>query len=231
MKKEELKNNQDFQTLRERVRILLAERGLTQVDLAKKMGMTTGGLAIGQQSFSPSLKSLKMYADAIGVPTWELLHDCGESYIADDGNKESVLNITCSECGTELDICISITEKYDMGANSIMAPIVQDIGVDVQERVQRIMKRKEMTTRKLADRCGTSTAVIIGNLKSTNPSLSVLSRLAKGLDVEVWELLTERYVVEHERLRRAKLKARNRVVKMEATMICPHCHKLIEVNI
>lgn len=226
--KEDIMNDADFLTFRKRVRELCKERGLTLVDLAEKMGVTTGSLAVGQRPFYPTLKNMKAYADVLNVPVWELMHDCGESAVITTDVKKSVFEMRCPECGTELMINIGVTEKYDMSAGVVILD-PQPLGKSIRDRIRRIMAEKKITVSNLAERCGCTQQNISSSINSANISLSTLSYIAKGIGVEMWELLEDKEKVECERIRRMVENNNKRVVTMNADIICPHCHKLIKV--
>ncbi len=226
--KDDIMNDADFLTFRNRVRELCKERGLTLVDLAEKMGITTGSLAVGQRPFYPTLKNMKAYADVLNVPIWELMHDCGESAITISNVKKSVFEIKCPECGTELMINIGVTEKYDMSAGVVILD-PQPLGKAIRERIRKVMSEKKITVTKLAELCECTQPAISARINSANMTLSTLSYIAKALEVEVWELLEDKEKVECERIRRMVENNNKRVVAMNADIICPHCHKLIKV--
>lgn len=77
-----------------RVKDLLKEKGITQKDLAEKLGMTEVGLsiAIGEDG-NPPLKRLIEFADALGVDIIELF-DATPNH----------LTFNCPKCGANLAI-------------------------------------------------------------------------------------------------------------------------------
>lgn len=85
---------------------LLKQRHVSQAEFARRLGVTVSGLSINKR-FSPSVNKLKEYADAIGVPVWELLVDCGEPLPAEDPDTSS--KAVCQKCGTVIETDIKLT--------------------------------------------------------------------------------------------------------------------------
>ena len=82
-----------------RIKELIKEKGYTQETLAKKMGITRGGLI--QLLESPSYPSLERIATALGVPMWQLFASPKE--VAKETKGE-----TCPYCGQPIAIKTTI---------------------------------------------------------------------------------------------------------------------------
>lgn len=84
-----------------RIKEVIKEKGLTQKELADKLGMTTVGLSqiLGGK---PSYTTLEKIAAALGVEVWELLVS-KEEVIGANGSKDST-TITCPNCGAQITI-------------------------------------------------------------------------------------------------------------------------------
>lgn len=84
-----------------RLKEILSERGITQKELAERLGISTVGMSKIATGDNPSLSTLQKIADAIGVPVWELLVSrdevCGSS---------SSGTAICPHCGHPLKITI-----------------------------------------------------------------------------------------------------------------------------
>ena len=78
-------------------------------------------------------------------------------------------------------------------------------------RIKQILKEKGLTQQDLANRMGVSLPAIKQMLSAESLTTSTLQKIAKSLDVEIWELFV------------AKEKT------SQATLICPHCGKPISV--
>ncbi len=82
-----------------RIKELIKEKGYTQETLAKKMGITRGGLI--QLLESPSYPSLERIATALDVPMWQLFVSPAE--VAKETKGE-----TCPYCGQPIAIKTTI---------------------------------------------------------------------------------------------------------------------------
>ena len=60
--------------------------------------------------------------------------------------------------------------------------------LNIGDRIKALMQEKGIINVQLAEKIGVSKAAISQNLKSENPTMSVLESFARGLDIEVWEL-------------------------------------------
>ncbi len=85
-----------------RIKEVIKEKGLTQKELADKLGMTTVGLS-QILSGKPSYTTLEKIASALGVEVWELLVSRAE--IIGQQKAESP-TITCPNCGKEITLKI-----------------------------------------------------------------------------------------------------------------------------
>ena len=72
-----------------RILELCKQKGITQKDLAEKIGMTPVGLAKAANG-NPTFETLEKIADGLGVPIPELF----------DAPKQGVIH--CPKCGTEI---------------------------------------------------------------------------------------------------------------------------------
>lgn len=137
-----------------RIRTLIAERHMTMAQLGEKAGVdqTVINTLINRQS--ATLESLTKYANALCVPVWELLYDCGVSGI-----------------GNEL--------PYWANYHPTL-------------RIKDIMLEKHLTSKALSDRTGIQPASLSRMLKSTNLGINSMEAIAKGLEVEIWELFVTR---------------------------------------
>lgn len=76
--------------MKERVKFLLKQKGMTAKELAEKMGITDGALSLSL-SGNPTLSRLQEIADALGVNVSELF-----------ASQES--SLYCPKCGAKLQI-------------------------------------------------------------------------------------------------------------------------------
>ena len=76
-----------------RIKELIKEKGYTQKDFAKKIGMTSVGLA-QIIAGKPSYTTLEKIAEALGVEVWELLVSK-----VDIVGQSASNTITCPNCG------------------------------------------------------------------------------------------------------------------------------------
>ena len=82
--------------LKERVKVLLKARGITQAELAEKIGVQGGTLSNAISGrYSPTLDTLERIAEALGVSVAELFAELPH----------------CPYCGMPLGITASKTEK------------------------------------------------------------------------------------------------------------------------
>lgn len=81
-----------------RIKELIKEKGYTQKEFAKKLGMTTVGLA-QIIAGKPSYTTLEKIADALGVEVWELLISKEEVV-----GKTDIVSLTCPHCGKDINI-------------------------------------------------------------------------------------------------------------------------------
>ena len=72
---------------------LCKERGLTQKELAEKMGISRVGLSKAING-NTTITTLKKVAEALGVPVYDLF------------DKPSCTSLTCPKCGTELELTV-----------------------------------------------------------------------------------------------------------------------------
>ncbi len=87
---------------------LLEERHMTKTDLAKKMGVTIDALPRNNR-FKPSLAAIQKIADALEVPVWEMLVDCGASSVGLEDNKPIENLQSCPHCGAVIKTSMKIS--------------------------------------------------------------------------------------------------------------------------
>lgn len=84
-----------------RLKEILSEKGITQKELAERLGISTVGMSKIATGDNPSLSSLQKIADAIGVPVWELLVSRDEICATSPSG-----TAVCPHCGHPLTIKI-----------------------------------------------------------------------------------------------------------------------------
>lgn len=78
-------------------------------------------------------------------------------------------------------------------------------------RVKELLKERGLTAKQLAQMLGIAEASLSMQIKNgANPTLSSLEKIAKALDVPVYELFEKPHT-------------------LDGTVICPHCGKPIEL--
>ena len=77
-----------------RIKELLQERGMTQAELAEKLGINRMSLNQGLSRNNFSLGKLEEIADAIGCRVVDLF--------------DNTYTITCPECGRQIDVILNI---------------------------------------------------------------------------------------------------------------------------
>lgn len=87
---------------------ILKRRRMTISELAEKMGVSQPSMSSYQKS--PTLRKMQEIADALNIPVWELLVDCGEQMPADTSAQEDGA-VTCSRCGAVLSAQIVVNVK------------------------------------------------------------------------------------------------------------------------
>lgn len=79
-----------------RIKDILKERGVTQVELADMLGVSRSSI-VKTLAGNPSQETLEKIATALGVEMWELFADPKKV-------KSSEGSILCPSCGTEIHI-------------------------------------------------------------------------------------------------------------------------------
>lgn len=96
--------------IRNNVKRLCALRGITQKQLAKKIGISDSNLNITLGREDPHFSSLKRIADALGVTMDVLTSDDIERYIAAESQepeqKASQQGLFCPHCGKPLTLFV-----------------------------------------------------------------------------------------------------------------------------
>lgn len=88
--------------MQNRTREILKERGIKQVELAEKLGMTNVGINQLMRTDQPKIETLEKIAKAIGVPVWQLYLSDEEiaEVIAMHGKEQAkASNAVCPHCG------------------------------------------------------------------------------------------------------------------------------------
>lgn len=83
-----------------RIKEVIKEKGLTQKELADKLGMSTVGLA-QILAGKPSYTTLEKIASALDVEVWELLVSREEVIGKEQSNSPTII---CPNCGKEITI-------------------------------------------------------------------------------------------------------------------------------
>lgn len=81
-----------------RIKEILREKGITQQELADKLGVTRISV-VKTLAGNPSQETLEKIATALNVPMWQLFASKEEINAKKDG-----ISITCPHCGKEIDI-------------------------------------------------------------------------------------------------------------------------------
>ena len=84
-----------------RLKEILSEKGITQKELAERLGISTVGMSKIATGDNPSLSTLQKIADAISVPVWELLVSRDEICTTSPSG-----STVCPHCGHPLTIKI-----------------------------------------------------------------------------------------------------------------------------
>lgn len=82
-----------------RIKELLKEKGLTQQELADKVGVSYQSMKQTLNASSVTTSTLEKIATALNVPMWQLFASPEEVH-----PKKNSLSITCPHCGKEIDI-------------------------------------------------------------------------------------------------------------------------------
>ena len=88
-----------------RIKELIKEKGYTQKEFAKKLGMTTVGLS-QILSGKPSYTTMEKIANALNVPIWQLFID-KEDYDVEYAPLEKITR-TCPHCGKPITIRVEL---------------------------------------------------------------------------------------------------------------------------
>lgn len=83
-----------------RLKEVLSEKGITQKELAERLGISTVGMSKIVTGDNPNLGTLQKIADALQIPVWELLVS------RDEICSPSPSNTVCPHCGHPLTIRI-----------------------------------------------------------------------------------------------------------------------------
>lgn len=91
--------------MKNRIKEVMSQMGRQQSELARQMGMSKIGINQLINSNMPKLDTFQRFADALGVPVWQLLLTDDEMrdiarHIADDGGTVVVSQyLQCPRCG------------------------------------------------------------------------------------------------------------------------------------
>jgi len=93
-----------------RLKEIMKERRVSLSAFAEKMGVTSNGVAVNG-NFNPTIGKLEQYADALGVPVWELFVDCGKLPEVKVVEKSDSAVLSCPNCGAEIEIEMKLKAK------------------------------------------------------------------------------------------------------------------------
>ena len=97
--------------IRDNVKRLCALQGITQKELAAKLGITDISLnATLKDTKDPRISTLRRIADALGVPVTELLAE-GEQTAPQEPQVMYVPYLRCPHCGKEIDLYVKAHEE------------------------------------------------------------------------------------------------------------------------
>lgn len=95
-----------YQFMQFRLKEVMAEKSISNVDLAKMLGYTTVAISnMVTGKTLPSIKTLEKISELTDVPTWQFFVD---PKVMQEQNRNEA-HITCPHCGKE--VCVSITAK------------------------------------------------------------------------------------------------------------------------
>lgn len=226
-KKKETECEEVLDLFAQRVRELCAERNLPLKELAARMGITYLGMSPLHKSgrTAATVKTMKAYADALDVPIWELLHKCEVSGATKRKGVSGRRAYTCPHCGQPVNLELRVRDEGDYH-EEITTARKGDITDDgfLKQRVKELAKEKGLTMTELGERSGMRKNGMPVN-QSNNVNLRTLSKLAKGLGVETWELTTYPECVEKETRRRRDEHPIDRIIWLRGMVLCPACKK------
>ena len=96
--------------MRIRLKEILDQRGLTQVQFAEMLGGTPQQIHQALSRNKMQLSTLDSYAQALNIPTWELLVSGGdyESPEQKAGLARNAMIVTCPDCQQKLELKLSV---------------------------------------------------------------------------------------------------------------------------
>lgn len=89
-----------------RIKELLKEKGLTQQELADKVGVSYQSMKQTLNAPSVTTSTLEKIATALNVPMWQLFASPEEIQPKSDGS-----SITCPNCGKEFEVELKAKER------------------------------------------------------------------------------------------------------------------------
>jgi transcriptional regulator with XRE-family HTH domain len=89
-----------------RIKELLKEKGLTQQELADKVGVSYQSMKQTLNAPSVTTSTLEKIATALNVPMWQLFASPEEIQPQSDG-----VSITCPNCGKEFEVELKAKER------------------------------------------------------------------------------------------------------------------------
>lgn len=93
-----------------RLKEILAQRGLSQLELAEMVGVTPAAVSNALSRGNITLAVLDSYAQVLNIPTWELLVSGGEFEEPEQkaGLARNAMIVTCPDCKQKLELTLSV---------------------------------------------------------------------------------------------------------------------------
>lgn len=93
-----------------RLKEILEQRGLTQVQFAEMLGVTQQGFNQALSRSKMQLSTLDSYAQALNIPIWELFVSGGEYETPEQkaGLARNAMIVTCPDCQQKLELTLSV---------------------------------------------------------------------------------------------------------------------------
>lgn len=93
-----------------RLKEILEQRGLTQGQFAEMVGVSPAAVSNALSRGNITLSVLDSYAQALNIPTWELLVSGGDYEKPEQkgGAARNAMIVTCPECKQKLELTLSV---------------------------------------------------------------------------------------------------------------------------